>query len=456
VDYVDAINFQPNNANNPATAYASVGKVQPYSSGPANAAASNFFEAAQTQGALNTKTSFGLSNTPLPTSGHYDWLVHLDRLLTSPTEILQVSGFHPHELTHQFIRPGPPVVIAGHRVPWYDQTNRLYRIFELLETHDRLADVSVAGRIPGRVNINTIFDKRILRSLADPQTSNFFATADVDNVFTNLIAKRTPNLATTGLSASDQPFLATGIGFIPAGNAADPLYPQTASSPGGSGIANTLLAPGTGATALGPSAFQVPGVPPGYTSAHPYLQDELLNKIFSKLTTRSNVFAVWCTVGFFRVIQESDPVTGAPVRPVKLGEEMGSTTGTAVRHQMFAIIDRSNLTIAPTITATQAAITTIGQQPVLLGRLTNIPSPAGELPWQITAGSVLIVDTDANQETVVVTGVDTTSNTIVANFTKQHVVGASISVPGNPGPQPLFDLRDTKYAPVVSHWVVIN
>jgi hypothetical protein len=461
IDYIDAINFTPNNANNPATPYASVGKRQPYSSGSAAdaATATPLFEANQTQGTTMTKTSFGLPNQPAPTWGHYDWLVHLDRLLTSPTELLQVSGYHPHELTHQFIRPaGTPVVGGGHRVPWYDQTNRLYRIFELLETHDRSADVSMSGRIPGKVNVNTMWDKRILRALADAQPTgtaqpypNVFTQTDVDAIWTNAILPRRSATFGGTSATGDQPFLGLGIGYTPA-NPADPLYP------GGSGINNTLLAPVSGAMGQ-TSIFNVTGVPPGYmpntppgyTAVHPYLQDELLNKIFSRLTTRSNVFAVWCTVGFFTVIDDT-------VRPVKLGSEViDPKTGAPVRHQLFAIIDRSNLTISPAVTATQAQVTSPGMQKMQLGRLTNgLPVPQGEVPWQITTGSVLVVDSDASQETVVVTAVDTTSNSIYAIFTKPHGAQAGVSIPGNPGPQPLFDLRDRKYAPVVPYWTVVN
>jgi hypothetical protein len=81
---------------------------------------------------------------------------------------------------------------------------------------------------------------------------------------------------------------------------------------------------------------------------HPMLEKSLLTKIFEHLTTRSNVFAVYMTVGYFEVKDDT-------MKPELLGDEIGvlrDSTGLivenkAIRHRMFAIIDRTSLTLQP-------------------------------------------------------------------------------------------------------------
>jgi hypothetical protein len=377
-----------------------------------------------------------------------DWLVHLDRPIISPVELLSVSCYKPHELTQQF------VVNAStfqHIVPWTQPNTRLYRFLEWTEAHDRSAGAVPGGRSIGKININTIYDPETFLALADAQSSNGFTAANLYNagnpsdpatVYGRLMTSRSPNLIASGqLGTTDRPFRGLAAGTTPA---TDPQYP-----PGGLGIDDTLLRNSTPGTP--PPLFAVPGV------THPYLQNELLGKIFNNVTTRSNVFAVWCTVGFFEVKDDT-------TQPVKLGAEVGLAQGLNVRSRFFCVVDRTGLSLDPANQRSQGPMpvyvaTTAAVSP---GASQTIPVPASGTSegtaWSIQVGDVLVLDVGTgNEERVNVTSV-AGGVVQVANVNQTHPAGATVStaVPGNPGPQPQFDYRSPRYAPVVKYLAYLN
>jgi hypothetical protein len=80
-------------------------------------------------------------------------------------------------------------------------------------------------------------------------------------------------------------------------------------------------------------------------------------------------------------------------------------------------------------------------------------------PWSIGAGSLLVIDRGTpNEEVVQVTSVAPAVNptTFTADFQREHAAGFSITMHGNPGPQPLFDPRNSAYAPVVPYFAVLE
>jgi hypothetical protein len=415
---------------NPAALRASLGKRQPY------AAAASQLAPQVPAGNAPMLHTFGRPNNPPPLSGAYNWLVHLDRPLISPMELLHVSGYPPHLLTQRFVSSdgplGPPRFF-NHCVPWFDQDNRLYRLFECLTTTPRFSGMVPGGRVAGKVNLNTIWDPEMLLALCDPQPANHFTAVQIYNpanpsdsstVFGRLLSVRSP-LGVPG--PTDRPFLGLAAPRCP--SPGDSLYPPDGPAlfPGGSGIEDTLLRSATGGTDT-VRLFEIADAP------HPYLRFELLTKLFNNVTTRSNVFAVWLTVAFFEVKDES-------TRPVKLGPELGRDEGRQRRHRFFAVIDRTNLTILTTSSRT-AVILPPGQAEVEAAVTpARMAGQSGNgRAWTIRPGMLLTVDDGDNEETVIVTGVSRT--TFTARFRRSHDAGFTIIQRGNPGPWPGFTPSD--------------
>jgi len=475
------------------------------------------------------------------------WLPHLDRKVNSPMELLEVSGFKPHELTQQFMvgTGDPEGNVVRHRAPWFDQTTRLYRVFELLETYNRAAGVAPGGRVPGRVNINTVWDMETFLGLCDAQPSNYFYFADlggtqpdpnryVKRAFNQMVAVR--SRGPQGIpTPNDRPFLGMGAGFATSSNT-DPLHrtPRGAyQAPGtvntyqiGQGINDTLLRaadPNADVTADGSGGkakvrlFQAFNNPTdtiaGDTLAfnrHPYSRYQMLTKLFNNVTTRSNVFAVWVTVGFFKVTDDT-------TTPVKLGAEIGKAENRHIRHRMFAIVDRSNLTVdqtssptkpgGPPIFLTAKVYGTDAAQPVvcgidgavfdagnggkLKGSYEGYPWPSPVAPGELRVGTHLMVNygksLDPNDQTTereyvvqsvnpgsplpapdgtpptitfgeVINGVPTGNPTLNGAFLTRHsspvllrFLNAKL---GNPGPQARYNPRD--YPWVVRYFSIIN
>jgi hypothetical protein len=77
---------------------------------------------------------------------------------------------------------------------------------------------------------------------------------------------------------------------------------------------------------------------------NPYFAYKAFRRLDNLLTTRSNVYSVWITVGYFEV---TPAPSNDPQRSVKypdgwvLGQEVGADTGDIQRHRAFYMYDRS-------------------------------------------------------------------------------------------------------------------
>ncbi|MFL5342568.1 MAG: hypothetical protein ACJ8F7_20675 [Gemmataceae bacterium] len=315
----------------------------------------------------------GENAQPTPNDKQLDapfmWLVHLDRKLISPMEILNVSMYKPHELTQQFVniaqakspQANNDPANFNHLAPWFDYdyqgqpitsqgqpaTTRLYRCMEMLGCRDNTAGLAFGGRVMGKVNINSIWDLETFQAVCDAQSGNYFDSNLVQQLWTNnqktgILDQRSQGAITINgqqvtapdpQNQKDQPFWSLGIPNAGT-QALDPQYPYNNNQPARA-LNRGLL---TDSNKNQPSSMllNVPAGGANQVPTHPYVQRELLDKVFSHFTTRSNTFAVFVTTGFFHVRDDSDKT-----RPPLLGGEVDPS----LRHKFFAVVDRTNLTL---------------------------------------------------------------------------------------------------------------
>src|SRR5262249_38870756 len=171
-----------------------------------------------------------------------------------------------------------------------------------------------------------------------------FTLADAAQIFQAMYGVRTPGPDKTAGTADDgmpftddRTFAPFSIGVSPGGGQA--VFPT--------GVETTLLRSLPGAPnrrLFEPPSLSAAAPPAGGTTPNPYQKLELLTKMYNNITTRSNCFAVWVTMGFFEVDDTTiDPGTGKPYNPPRIGAEIGRADNRQIRHKFFAIVDRTAL-----------------------------------------------------------------------------------------------------------------
>ena len=74
----------------------------------------------------------------------------------------------------------------------------------------------------------------------------------------------------------------------------------------------------------------------GDNSQNPYFRSEMLQRVMNLTTVRTHQYAVWITVGFFRVTRQGDPSLGFGNQAFdQLGAEVGLPGGKQVRYRAF-------------------------------------------------------------------------------------------------------------------------
>jgi hypothetical protein len=254
-------------------------------------------------------------------------------------------------------------------------------------------------RVPGKININTVWDTQIFQALCDAQTSNYFTANDVQTMFPALLQARSPKGVPDG---SDRPFVGMGAGY---GAAGDTQYPN------GIGIDDTFLRADPNDANANPALKRRLFELPNPASSHPAIKQQLMAKIFNNLTCRSNVFAVWLTVGYFEVVDDS-------AQPVKLGAEIGRSENRQIRHRMFAIVDRSFYAKSGVYGTTR---TTTSNTPVTDNKQAVLTTPQSML--DIHKGSTLTIVQNGFTEKISIISVDPVGGTFQAKFNNVYGPG---------------------------------
>ena len=411
---------KPDGKRSPAqdlTKNVSLGRVQPYAGyqqlplqqpvppGPAPAPGTQYFQTDPTQTPLGqtltvlqnptavpaapsspTKTTFFQHNsaqapsTP-PTASEPTLILpfsepfHPDRRLINPLEALHLTAGPSHLLTRNFATPDTSSTPATPKPPFLHQEELsrvafptaaagaqpsiLYRALDVLNVKPWTYGVPHAGRTPGALNVNAIWDQlnktagtaasgesTVFQALLDAQTANLFTPAEVNALWQRLRASRNPNW--------DVALNAPGTSTVPAalGATVDEWDPNaTPPGPGkdrpfkGYGVGQydtsaggMLSAQGLESTLLRSGA--TPGTPLFLDTAQtdPYRQIEALRKATNNLTTVSDNFLVVFTVGFFDIDEPSLP-------RVVLRREAYEQVPGDLRSQFTAVIDRTGLAI---------------------------------------------------------------------------------------------------------------
>jgi hypothetical protein len=432
----------------------------------------------------------------------FDVYLHLDRTPTSLADIFNVPVCTQHELTYRFGKANSASMADatdtqfgikapyGHVINWRNPNLGLWRALSAFEVGSRVYLNGGGARVPGRVNINTIWDQKILQALAGVQSPNYSDTAQVTALWTKLQTMRT----NTGVD----PVTMRPKAAKPVRSFATPYLAAPTSTSGSpyaeqSGIGDTLLGVISETT-----ANSAPDMP--------YFRNELFSKMLGNVTIRSNVFAAWATIGYFEVENEG-PYNGT--NKAKLGRELGTDDGTAVRSKFFFVIDRSLMGIAKKIQGTNTVpdldpsgklyqgdmkdcwsfayspadadsndLAKLARPNGATEIIINVPakefrSASNELIANYDGHDVLLNTTDvylfgvgSNTEKVKISNIDganvaqgyaaiTVKPDTGTNFTISHGPGTILHSQkfqfGNPGPQKHFNFNDTRFGGVVRY-----
>ncbi|MBN1395420.1 MAG: hypothetical protein JW959_10385 [Pirellulales bacterium] len=302
----------------------------------------------------------------------FSWLTWNNRPYVSPLEMMQVSWMRSSKLLDNYRMADPsddpytePWQPFSHLLNFFPSgtpsspNEELHRVFEFLRVPSPFAGTETwanptiaattndhnfhppfnrisAYREPGKINLNTIYDNDVFYALM-----NGFPGMGASSFWREFIgsrqgaggpANRVFGCATGMPTEFARPFRSFG------GRALTPSVMQALLD---REIDCTLLRPDPADDAT-PLFQHNSDQPADNTDRNPYFRYQGIQRLANLTTTRSNVYAVWITVGYFEVTPRP---TGYDIAiypdGYELGRELGVDTGEIERHRAFYIFDRS-------------------------------------------------------------------------------------------------------------------
>ena len=373
--------------------------------------------------------TFGNKNN----NGNKPWFTFLDRQLINPLELIHVPCCKPHELTQMATRWNDPVGQAyryAHNWPWFDENTRLYRFLEAVGVSSLQAGEAMHGRALGKVNVNTMHSEEVFQAVADAAPANNFTAAEVTTGYNNLIAQ----MPISSFGQANQPANQSALGVKTGLNKSLMGY-SNINTPYKNLFDNDSPDP------------MNPLFPSNGPNVATYARKELLTKIGNSVTTKSNVFAVWITTGYFEVTDDT-------VQPPTLGAEIGKADGINIRHRMFAIVDRTNMVnsqlkdVVYSVPAAPVKDVDFGLPGAFV--LKSVVPPYSNVP--ATAGMLITFEPNTDNEETISLRINPMNGHLVGDFQKTHpragFTKLDIINRGNPGPWVGYDrTKDREVVP---------
>jgi hypothetical protein len=332
----------------------------------------------------------GAPQSPFP------WLTWLNRPFVSPAELLLVPADRPSQMLHRFRVPlagatlDPYTMTTGDPFAWptpdqvpfphllnFFQTGQtpsstattrtaplFYRLLDFVRVPSPFIGTSVQitpanavpgthffhppfnhiplFREPGRVNINTMSNPIVGAGLVnsfpglwDMALWDRFVASRKGGTASGTSSEQTIQAAMLSINSSSPTRFARPFRSFFGAHLVPPGVTE------GDEIDATILRreAATGAKAL--LEYSETAKACANTDQNPYFRYEALQRLGNLVTTRSNVYAVWVTIGYFEVTPNPGGIDDGHPDGYRLGRELGIDTGEVERHRAFYLFDRT-------------------------------------------------------------------------------------------------------------------